>query len=103
MFNFTDFNSGYKNLHKGTVSTIVGSKLNPKSLQFLEIKLQSNPALCATTIESPINSKNLGKISSIDCASLTISSLIPVSSVILYGIGLLGFTNSLKLSTIAPF
>ena len=57
----------------------------------------------ATTTESPINSKNLGNISSIPSASLTISSLIPVNSIILYGIGLLGFTNSLKLSTITPF
>jgi len=72
-------------------------------LQFLEIKLQSKEALCATTTESPINSINLGSISSIDCASLTISSLIPVNSIILYGIGRLGLTNSLKLSIISPF
>ena len=79
----TDFNSGYKNLHICTVSSIVALKGKSKSLQFFSIKLQSKLALCATTAASPINSINFGNTKSIESAYFTISSLIPVSSVIL--------------------
>ena len=64
----------------------------------------SNFALCATTVESPQNSKNLGKIVLMSGASFTISSVIEVSFTISSGIGILGFTNSENSSIISfPF
>ena len=60
-------------------------------------------ALCATRItSSPQNSKNLRTASSSFSAPATISSVIPVSSVIFAGMGFSGSTNVLKDSVISP-
>ena len=102
ILSLTFLSSGYKNLASGTVSIIVKSNSKFILLQLFFINPVSKAALCATNTLPLQNSRNLGNILSIVSLSLTISSVIPVSSVILYGINFSGFTNSLNLSTIFP-
>ena len=67
------------------------------------IKEVSNDALCATTTApSPQYLRNSAMASASFGASATISSVIPVSSVIFSGIGIPGFTKVENLSVISP-
>ena len=65
---------------------------------FSSIKDRSKLELCATKGKSSMNVINFGKASSMDIASRTKSSSIPVIAVITSGIGHLGFINTLNSS-----
>ena len=86
-----------------TVSITVKSHSKSCLLQLASIKLISKSELWATITESLQNSINLGNISSIFGASITISSLMLVNFSILKGIGISGLTKVLNLSIIFPF
>ena len=91
-----------RHLASPSVSTTVWSYGRFNLFAFSRINPVSNPALCATKTDPSQNFKNCGRISSIVPASFTISSVIVVSWVILYGIGRSGLTNSLNVSLISP-
>ena len=81
---------------------MVVSTFIPIFSALLIMKLVSNSALCATITAPSQNSRNLGRISSILGAFITIWSLMCVSVSILNGIGISGLTNVENLSTISP-
>ena len=79
------------------------SIFNPKFSALYFKKPTSKSALCATSFRSPIKFKNLGITLSMVSASFTMSSVIFVISVILYGIGISGFTKHSNVSIISLF
>ena len=73
---------------------LVNSRSIPSLWQAVRRKPISKPALCATSgyCPSPAHARNSGTALSRSGASATVSSEMPVSSVISAGIGLCGLT-----------
>ena len=95
--------SGLQYLDKATVSRYVGVNSMPHFSALWRMNPMSKEALCATNTQSPAKSRNFGSTMEISGASATISSVMPVSSVILVLICVPGFTKLSKVSSISPF
>ena len=84
--------SGNRMRDISTVSIEVNSRWIPRLSHPLRMNAMSNPALCATRGRPPAKSRNAGSASDSSGASRTVSSEMPVSSVMFGGIGLCGLT-----------
>ena len=93
----------YIHLARISVSRYGKSKLRPQASDSFFIKPISKLALCATITQPLQNAIKSSICLSNGNASLTIDSVIDVSSVIFFGIDVLGFTKLDHLSIISPF